>query len=244
MAVKGKVKKKAHENLSAVNVQKVTDLLEASPPKITKKEAYAILNIAENPTRLNKIIAEHKEELADQVRRRAANRGKPISDFEKQIIIEGILDGDAMKSISERLYRSTDSIKRAVEEIGIPERGEDYTKPAMLPEQCVREAFSTGNLVWVASRNCIGVITQDPVSISKKTGENVYQVYEFERLEEDSPFFSNCRAGDYGGQYGFHRASELGSLEHLTTKYGINLAKTYMPHYPRATRVALGMEVK
>lgn len=243
MTIKGKVKKKAHENLEVHNVQKVIDLLEAIPPKITKKEAYEILNIAANPTRLTRIIEEHKAEIAEQARRRAANRGKPVNDFEKQVIIEAILDGDPVTDISKRLFRSTASVNKTIEEIGIPERGEDYTRPALLPEQCVREAFEMGELIWVATRNTIGVITHAPASVSRLTGENVYEVYEFERLEEDSPWFSNCRAGDYGGQYGSHRASELGSLAHLK-QYGIVLEKTYKPHYPRALRIALGVEVK
>ena len=242
LAVKRGIKKKEHENLTSTNIEKVIGLLEAKP-SITKKEACEILNISYNTTRLSKIIEEHKAEIAEQAQRRAANRGKPINDFEKQVIIEAILDGDPVSDISKRLFRSTTSVNRTIEEIGIPERGEDYTRPALLPEQCVRETFEMGELVWVATRNTIGVITHVPVSVSRLTGENVYQVYEFERLEEDSAFFSNCRAGDYGGQYGSHRASELGSLVHLK-QYGIVLEKTYKPHYPRALKKALGVEVK
>ena len=242
MAVKRGVKKKEHENLTPASIEKVIGLLESKPP-ITKKEACEILNISYNTARLTKIIEQHRGELEEEAKRRSANRGKPITDFEKQSIIEWMFEGDGVTAISDRLYRSVASINRAMEEIGFPEKSENYTKPALLPEACVSETFIPGQLVWVASRNCIGAVMEVPASKSKATGENCYQIYEFERMEEDSPYFSNCRAGDYAGQYGTHRASELGSLEHLK-QYGVDLSKTYKPHFPRSLKKHLGMEVK
>ena len=242
MVVKRGIKKKEYENLTPTSIERVISLLSNKPP-ITKKEACEILNISYNTARLNKIIEQYKNELEEDAKRRYANKGKPISDFEKQSIIEWMFEGDSVTAISSRLYRSMASINRAVEEIGFPEKSESYMKPTLLPEVCVSETFKPGQLVWVGLRNCIGVIMQIPASISKNTGENCYQVYEFERMEEDSPYFANCRAGDYAGQYGTHKASELGSLEHLK-QYGVDLSKTYKPHFPRSLKIYLGMEVK
>ena len=244
MAIKKGVKAKEHENLTHANIEKVISLLEAKPP-ITKKEACEILNISYNTARLTKIIEGYHEEVAEDARRRAANRGKPLADYEKQSIIESVLDGDSIAEISKRLYRSTASINKTIDEIGIPERSENYAKIALLPEQCVREVFEPGEMVWVCSTNSIGVILEPEAhSKSKATGENVYAVYSFERIEKlENTFFFNCNLGDYGGRYGNYRASDLGSLEHLK-KYGIDVSKTYRKHFPRSIKKHLGMEVK
>jgi hypothetical protein len=65
---KSKIKVKEHENLSEANIKRVIELLEAEKP-IPKKDAYAILNISPNPTRLAKIIENYKEEKAELQRR-------------------------------------------------------------------------------------------------------------------------------------------------------------------------------
>lgn len=240
MALKKGVKKKEGENLTEAHIEKVIGLLEGKPP-ITKKEACEILNIAYNTTRLTKIIEEYKDDQVKQAERRAANRGKPVADYEKQLIIEAVLDGDGILAISKQLYRSTASVKKTVEEIGIPERSESYVNVALLPEQCVKTSFEVGELVWVARTNTIGVICWH--ELATKSEENVYNVYSFDRIEklDEGIFFSNCNVGDYGGEYGYHRASDLGSLEHLK-KYGINLAKTYQKHYPLRVKRELGLE--
>jgi hypothetical protein len=237
MTFKRGVKKKEGENLTETSIEKVIELLEAEKP-ITKKEACEILNIAYNTTRLGKIITEYKEEQENIKKRRAANKGKPVADYEKQTIIEGILDGEGVTQLAKMLYRSVGSINKTIEEIGIPERSESYVNIAMLPEQCVKDSFKTGELVWCSKSNKIAVIREN-----NKENTEVYNVYEFDRMEEDSPFFSNCKSGDYGGQYALYPVYELGSLEHLK-EYGIDLYKTYKAHFPRAVKKAIGMAVK
>ena len=53
MAYKRGVRKRAHENLSEVNIRRVISALEEG---ITKKSACEMLNISYNTTRLNRII--------------------------------------------------------------------------------------------------------------------------------------------------------------------------------------------
>ena len=70
-----RVKKRAYENLSAANIQKVIELLRQEKP-ITKKEACEVLSISYNTTRLNKIIAEFEERQEYVAKRKATNKGK------------------------------------------------------------------------------------------------------------------------------------------------------------------------
>jgi len=240
MAGKTGIKKKEGENLSDANIDKVIALLRQENP-IKKKEACELLNIAYNTTRLAKIIEQHEEQKAEEKRRRDANRGKPVAEHEKSLIISWALAGESVSEIAKQLYRSIASVKQTIAEIGIPEKGESYWRPALIPEQCLAEEFKTGQLVWLAQMNQIGVITEKPPSIGSKTGQLFYQVYAFYRLEEDSPFFRNCRAGDWAGTYGHYAVSEIGSLEHLK-KYGVDLYREYQDHFPLAVRKAIGME--
>jgi len=234
----GRIKVKDGEKLDDANIEAVMALREQEKP-ITIKEACERLCIASNGARLAKIFEDYKTRKAEDKKRRAANRGKPVADFEKQMIIESILDGDSISDISKRLYRSPAAIKRTVEEIGIPERSESYANVALLPDQCVKETFEVGELVWVSRTNAIGVVCWHELATTSE--ENVYNVYSFDRLQEDSEFFANCRAGDYGGEYGYHRASDLGGLDHLK-KYGIVLSRTYQKHFPKSVKKALGLE--
>jgi DNA-binding CsgD family transcriptional regulator len=244
MAVAKKVKKKEGENLTDSHIEKVIGLLAAEKP-ITKKEACEILNISYNTTRLAKIISEHEHEKQEEARRRAANRGKPIADHEKQNIAAWALDGDSVTEIAKRLYRSTASIKSMIEEIGVPERSEDYTKVALLPERCVAERFEVGDLIWCAVTNKIGVIDRE--EMAEDGTEYTYAVYEFSRLEGPKPdekfWATNCHEGDYYPRFAAYRASNIGRLDHLK-QYGIDLGRTYRPHFPRHLKIALGMEVK
>ena len=75
------VKKKDYEKLSDSNIQQTVALLE-SGTQFTKKEACQKLNIAYNTTRLNNIIAEYKDKIAFQEKRRSQNRGKPATAYE------------------------------------------------------------------------------------------------------------------------------------------------------------------
>lgn len=223
-----KIKVKEHENLSEANIKKVIELLEAEKP-ISKKEACAILNIANNSARLAKIIDNYKMEVAEAARKRAANRGKPPTDFETQVIIESFLDGEAIAEIAKRLYRSTSFVKEVIEKVGVPQKvvGGEYWTPGVIPEQCISETFEPGQIVWHAKRHCMAIVREQQTNVSdKKT--NYYQVYVIEPIEEVSPYFP--RYEGYGGFYDGAYAYDLGNLDHLK-QYGVDIYRPYRPHF-------------
>lgn len=225
MSGKRGVRKKEGENLTYDNIEKVIKLLEAEKP-ITKKEAYAILNIASNPVRLGKIIDEHKEEKATAEKRRAANRGKPASTHEIQIVIEGVLDGDSIAELSERLYRPPSFVKKVVEDIGIPEKAESYWEPTLIPEGCISENFEVGQIVWSARYGAMAIVRDYYPAHSQynKQEYDCYQIYVIEAIETPSPYFP--RIQDYGGKYAVSAYYDLGSLEHLKA-FGIDIYRPY-----------------
>lgn len=224
----GKVRVKEHENITESNVKKVIELLEAEKP-ISKKDAYSILNISPNPTRLAKIITEYKEEQAERVRRKAANRGKPATPYEIQAIIEGYLDGDSVADLAKRLYRSPSFVKDTVDRIGVPQRvtSSDYTKYGEIPEACASEEFRPGQIVWFAKRHCMAIVREEKTNVRDKTNK-YYQVYVIEPVEEASPYYPEYEG--YGGYFDGAYAYDLGNLDHLK-EYGVDIYRPYKPYF-------------
>ena len=230
MASKGRVKAKEHENLSEANIKKVIELLEAEKP-ITKKEACEVLNISYNTTRLSKIIEEFKEGEAELQRRRAANRGKPATPYEIQTVIEGYLDGDSVTDIAKRIYRSVTFVKEVIDAVGVPQKvvGASYDQPGIITEQCAREEFEYGQVVWHARRHSMAIVLEQKHNVTDKSN-NYYQVYVIEPIEETSPYFPHYQ--EYGGYYDGAYAYDLGSLDHLK-KYGVDVYRPYRPHFKK-----------
>jgi hypothetical protein len=226
-----RVKKKEGEKLSFENVEHVIMLLEQGKP-ISKKEACQILNITYNTTRLGNIIESHKEQKARDEKRRAANRGKPASNQEIKDVIEWYLEGDSLKDISQRLYRSTTFIKNIVDVVGVPQRkaGQNYLVFEPLPEQCISDRFEPGELVWSSRYQALAQVVKErgPTSDGIST---VYQIYVLEKLEEKSPYFLH---GDVGGFYANQPTYDLGKLTHLE-KYDVNLRKALNAVGPRSS---------
>jgi hypothetical protein len=227
-----RVKAKQHENLSEINVKRVIELLEAEKP-ISKKDACQVLNIAYNTTRLTRIIEEYKETQATQARLRAANRGKPATPSEIQTVIESHLGGDGVTDIAKRIFRSTSFVKEVIEKVGVPQKavGADYTNPGIIPEQCVRETFEPGQIVWHARRHCMAIVREQQHNVRDKT-HNYYQVYVIEPLEEiPGPHYSYFpKSLEYGGFFDGAYAYDLGSLDHLK-QYGVDVYRPYRPHF-------------
>lgn len=230
MAAKGRIKAKEHENLTEANIKKVIELLSAEKP-ISKKDACEILNISYNTTRLAKIIEEHKEGEAELQRRRAANRGKPASPYEIQAVIEGYLDGDSIADISKRIFRSPTFVKEVIEQVGVPQKvvGADYRYPGIIPEQCAREEFEPGQIVWHARKHCMAIVMEQKHNVKHKEF-NYYQVYVIEPIEEISPYFPQYQG--YGGYYDGAYAYDLGCLDHLK-QYGVDVYRPYRPHFKK-----------
>lgn len=222
VATKGKVKAKAHENLTDANIKKVIGLLEAEKP-ISRAEACDILNIAKNYPRLAKIIENYKAEQEENARRRAANRGKPATPYEIQTTIENFLDGDSVAEIAKRIYRSTAFIKEVIDNIGVPQKNakSTYWQPALIPEQCLRDSFSPGEIVWNAKCGSM-CITREEQKASDPTNK-YYQVYVIEPIEEGP-------AEGYGGYFDGAYAYDLASLDHLK-QYGVDIYRPYRPYF-------------
>lgn len=222
------IKKKDHENLTDTNIKKVIELLEADKP-ITKKQACEILNISYNTTRLGKIIETYKEEQEFASRKKKENRGKPASDFEIQSCVESFLDGDSITDIAKRLYRSPVFVKEVIETVGVPFKpaGATYWEPSIIPDQCIREEFDVGQIVWSARRHCMAIIRYEEENRTDKSNK-YYKVWIIEPIEEVSPYYPQYQ--EYGGYYDGAYAYDLGSLEHLKT-YGIDIYKPYKTHF-------------
>lgn len=218
-----KVKTKEHENLTEANIKRVIGLLEDAKP-ISKKVACEILNISYNTTRLNKIIETYKEEVAEQERRRALNRGKPATDYEVQMCIEGYLDGDPLAVIGKRLFRPPTFVKEIIDRVGVPQRvvGAEWNQPGIIPDQCIRESFEPGQVVWHARRHCMAIVVKE---LKSSTDIKYYRVFVIEPIEEPSPFgfLANYK---YGGHYAGAYAFDLGSLDHLK-QYGVDVYRPY-----------------
>jgi hypothetical protein len=210
------VKKREGENLTDANVKKVIALLNQSPA-ITKKEACNILNISYNTSRLNSIIDEYQERVQYTKHRKAQMRGKPARQDELKEMIERYLSGDTFSEIASGLFRSVAFVKNHLERIGVPERivGEEKYEVEYLPEECVAEEFSAGEIAWSAVYHApCEVITEESKRdlYLDRYSSAAYRVW----IREPSEHY-----GKIGGFFSSHLAYDLGKLEHLKD-YGIN----------------------
>lgn len=228
MAVKTKVKVKEHENLTEANIQKVIGLLEGPNP-ITKKAACEILNIANNSTRLAKIIENFKNEQLENERRRAQNRGKPAQPHEIQSCIEGYLDGDAIAVIAKRLFRPATFVKEIIDRVGVPQRvvGADWTQPGIIPDQCIRDTFEPGQIVWHAKEHCMAIVVKELDNVRDRTAK-YYRVFLIESLEDEGRYY--LKQQNYGGRYSGAYAYDLGALDHLK-QYGVDVYRPYRQEF-------------
>lgn len=214
----GKIKKKDHEKLDDANIERVIELLEAEKP-ITIKAACEELNIAPNGTRLKKIIQDYHDRLAENKRRRAANRGKPANDYEISTIVESFLVGEPLKAIADHLYRPVSFVKDVIDRVGVPQAfpGEDYTNFQALPDQCVAESFDEGEFIWSSRyasiaevRKCMG---------PNPDGIDVYRVWIHQRIDPEKAYIDGKRYSFQpetgGGFYAHQCVYDLGSLRHL-----------------------------
>ena len=230
--MKRQVKVKDHEKLTAQNIERVIQLLEAQQP-ITKKAACEILNIAYNTTRLTKILDDYKERKAYESSRREKNRGKPAETHEITSIVEQYLSGDPISEIAKRLFRPPVFVSNIIERIGLPTRpvGDLKYEKSLLPEKCVSDSFEVGEIAWSAKYHAIckimyeltpeytakspGLITRDYLT---EFGSRCYSIYVNEPIEDLPPRFARITKG---GHYAHAFAYDLGKLTHLK-EYGID----------------------
>jgi hypothetical protein len=227
-----RVKKKDHENLSDTNIQKVINLLNDKTP-ISKKEACGILNIAYNTTRLQRIIDDFQDKIEYREVRKKQNRGRRATDAEIREATQRYLSGDSIAEIASGLFRSPAFVKGLIERVGVP----NVTKESgiiPLPERCVSESFSPGEIVWSAVYNKPARVDQElsidyqaeragfiDTNYESKYGSKCYAIYVMEEVRDDTEKWANVEAGGY---FAYSLAYDLGKLAHLE-KYGVDLSR-------------------
>ena len=232
-----RLKKKSHENLTSNNIKHVINLLNPtdSTKPITKREACNILNISYNTTRLSKILDDYQEQKEYRARRVSQNRGRAARPDELQDIIKEYLSGENVSNISKGLYRSPAFVKSILEKIGVPQRPtktEDRKQEYFLPDECVAESFTAGEVVWSANHHAPAVIDRhlskeyqdsrsglNTVDYVEKYGCECYSIHVRQKASTDADLWD---MPDTGGFYAFALAYDLGKLSHLE-EYGINL---------------------
>ena len=224
-------RKREHEKLDEVNLDRVIGLLEGEQP-ITKKVACEMLNISYNTTRLGSIIAEHKDIMEYRATRKAQNRGRKATDLEKRDAIERYLDGQTVSEIAKGMFRSTTFVRNLIDSIGVPqkitksEKSVYAWKTPILPEQCVAEEFEVGERVWSARDNALAIIKKKApntktTTYTEKYGVNCYQIFVITLTNFDTKYFGFQKIG---GHWSHALAYDLGSLRHLK-EYGIDIYK-------------------
>src|SRR5210317_166127 len=225
-----RVKKREYEQLTATNIEKVITLLNGDSP-ITKKDACEILNIAYNTTRLQKIIDDYLERKDYVKKRKAMNRGKPATDQEIGEAVAGYLRGEPVNEIAASLYRSPAFVKNLIERVGVPERvSTESIEYDYIPEECVAEEFSSGEIVWSAKYHSAAIVENElsvnyqaekpgysDVNYEKKYSSRCYSIYVLTKTDDDD--FSKRKAGFSA----FVLAYDFAKLEHLK-KYGVDLS--------------------
>lgn len=221
-----KIKVKDHERLDDANIERVIDLLEQDKP-ITITKACEELNINNNGARLKKIIQDYKDRKENEKKRRAANRGKPATEYEISTAVERFLVGDSLKDIADDLYRSSAFVKKIIEDVGVPQSqpGENYFNANPLPDQCVATSFEIGEFVWSSRDSAVAEIMKH---MGEKDGHNVYRIWVHQTIDSSKVLIDGKKYAfqpeSGGGYYGHQPAYELGSLRHLL-KHGVNVKR-------------------
>jgi len=227
-----RVKKKDHENLSDSNISKVIALLSAETP-ISKKVACDMLNIAYNTARLQRIIDDYEDKKEYKALRKKQNRGRGATDAEICEAVERYLSGDSIAEIASGLFRSSGFVRSLIERVGVP-KVERESGVAVLPESCVAESFSPGEIVWSAVYQKPARIDHEvsidyqaekagfvDVNYEKKYSSKCYGIYILEDIREDMDKWANVEKGGFSA---YSLAYDLGKLAHLE-KYGVDLSR-------------------
>ena len=227
----GRVKKKDYENLTATNIEKVISQLNKDQP-ISKKEACAILNIAYNTARLQRIIDDYEDKKLYREKRKAQNRGRAATSGEISEAVEQFLGGASIAEIAKGMYRSSGFVKAIIQRVGVPQKTDqpvDY-----LPEQCVAEDFSEGELVWSAKYSAPAIVEHElsvdyqaerpgfvDTNYERKYSSKCYAIYVIQKVRDDMDVWANVGTGGFNA---FSLAYDLGKLEHLK-EYGVDLSR-------------------
>lgn len=169
------IRVKEGEDLSPAKIKEVIGQLTKDKP-ITKKDACAMLNIAYNTTRLNKIITEYQETQEYHARRKKELRNKPLTKEDIGYIISSYLEEGNLSILIETTHRSLNVIKRVLNKYNIPLRDASitYHNPINLPEEAIIEEYNLDDLVYSARYD-------EPAYISKSVDNDglgkVYRIW-------------------------------------------------------------------
>jgi hypothetical protein len=196
---------KENDLLTPANIERVIAGL-AATPKMTKKDACAIIGIAYNTTRLDSLIEKYLEKKARDAQRRADLRGKPATQDEIVYAIQEYLEGATIDSISKATYRGPSFVKSILEKYDVPLRAnsQDYFKPELIPDGATRTRFSLGEVVYSARYDSIARIDTEQ---SDPRYEWIYRIW---------------LLSDKWRQSAYQPAEELASLEHIR-KLGVRI---------------------
>ena len=227
-----RLKKKEHENLSESNISKVIDLLSGNQP-ISKKVACDMLNIAYNTARLQRILDDYQDKVEYRELRKKQNRGRGASNEEIREAVERYLSGDSISEIAAGLFRSASFIKGIIERVGVPNTSKE-SGVIPLPDSCIAESFSKGEVVWSAVYNKPARVDYEisvdyqaeregfiDVNYEKKYGSKCYAIYVMEEVRDDTEKWANVETGGFAA---YSLAYDLGKLQHLE-KYGVDLSR-------------------
>ena len=198
------------EKLDDAHIEYVIKMLEPTDgtKAWTKKDCCAYLCITYNTTRLNSIIEKYKENKNREAAMRAEKRGKPASEGEMSYIVSSYLEGATVDSISKALYRGSIFVRSTLDRLGVPIRqsAHSYFRPSLLPEECTRESFGIGELVYSARYDSLAKIFSEFTN-KEPNKPKVYCIY---------------LLGEKWKEFAFQPVYELASLEHLR-KYMSNV---------------------
>lgn len=191
---------KENDLLNDANLERVIAGFEATP-KMTKKDACAILGIAYNTSRLDTLIEKYLEKKARDASRRASLRGKPATQDEVVYVIQEYLEGSTIDAISKATYRGSTFIKAILEKYDVPIRqtSHDYFNPELIPDGAIRDRFTVGEIVYSARYDSTARI--DAEQFDPKYGW-IYRIW---------------LLAEKWKQNAWQESYELASLEHLRT---------------------------
>ena len=195
------IRKRAGEELTDSAIEAVIKKLESDTP-ITKKAACAALSITYNTTRLTKIIEEYKERKEFMTKRKKELRNTPVSTDDASYIVSDYLEGQPLRDIADRTFRSIGIVKRTLAKYNIPIRsaGNSYHDPIDLGyEGSHISDYTTGDLVYSARYGC-------PAEIRKVMGNSIYRVWLFD-----------------ANQYAYQPSYELSDLRKVQSELDVKI---------------------
>ncbi|CAL9973450.1 helicase [Vibrio phage D260] len=196
----------------------------------TKRAQCDALGIKYNTSRLDKLLDEEEERRAHRKEMMKKMRKKAVTPTEKANMVQEYLQTKPVGAIAESYYRTTQTVKRVLEEAGVLglvfQESPNPLKPALVPDDCMSETFAIGQKVWVPGYRCLGEVVNEYTD--QPSGVNAYRVYLLEASLHRNVIFS---------------AADLGSLEHLK-ELGVNIDSLQNNIESDEIKVTLGEALK